>query len=193
MIHDFYLQCALALGSKWWKIKKSLRPQEVCNLMGPLALIAMRRLESDWVVAESVDSAAGLKGTWWSWFQAARSVFWLRPDMCVQTGAPERRGCFTGTWHQAFVLAEFCYVCCVSFSAFPDFSLSLPSRLLSPVFKCYMSLLWNYFESVCCQWYNCLMFYEGMAFDLLYAYIDCTFFCFYRYITFVKWAFVRYL
>lgn len=62
MIHDFYLQCALALGSKWWKIKKSLRPQEVCNLMGPLALIAMRRLESGWVVAESYRQCSGIKG-----------------------------------------------------------------------------------------------------------------------------------
>ena len=63
MIHDFYLQCALALGSKWWRIKKSLRPQEVCNLMEPPALTAMRRLERDWVVAESYrQQCSGIKG-----------------------------------------------------------------------------------------------------------------------------------
>lgn len=118
--------------------------------MGLLALIAMRRLESDWVVAESYRQCSGIKGNAVIVIPGSTERD-LSPDMRVQTGAPERRGCFTGTWRQAFVLAEFCYVCCVSFSAFADFSLSLPSKLLSPVFKCYMSLLQNYFESVCSQ------------------------------------------
>lgn len=129
MIHDFYLQCALALGSKWWKIKKSLRPQEVCNLMGPLALIAMRRLESDWVVAESVDSAAGLKGTWWSWFQAARSVFWLSPDVCSNRSPWQERVFYRdmapGICFGWILLCVLCFFFCLSwFFSLPPFQVT---------------------------------------------------------------------
>ena len=132
MIHDFYLRCALALGSKWWRVKKSLRPQEVCNLMELPALTDVWRVigwwDSGWVTD---DSAVWLKGTQWLGFQAEWGVFCLSSDVHVQAGAPESSGHLTGTWRQALVWVEFRFVLlCFSFCLSWFFSPSVPGFLV---------------------------------------------------------------
>ena len=72
---------------------------------------------------------------------------------------------------RAFGIQSY-FVYCVSFSAFLGFIPFLISGYLAcPVLP--VSSLTLY-EFACSVWYNCLLLWEEMTFDLLYTYADCT-------------------
>ena len=75
-------------------------------------------------------------------------------------------------WKERVFGIQSYFVYCVSFSAFLGFIPFLISGYLAcPVLP--VSSLTLY-EFACSVWYNCLLLWEEMTFDLLYTYADCT-------------------